>query len=266
MANRAHLITGGYPVGSSAGHDMDFVRIALLSQLYKHGILATTANDFNEIKDRLEGVDLLVTYLAGPYPVEEQCQVIEQWLEKGGKWVALHGTSGGRAARVENDRRRQMVRLAHHATLGAFFLNHPPIRKFKVSVTNTEHPIFKGLPSEFEVEDELYLIEPYPQTEALLTTELKADPSPEGFGFVYDQDTSLQSDGKTRVLATERKVGSGSVVYVALGHCHAPATNSQPFVDESVARDGATPKTFRGVWNNPNFRKLIANSIEWACA
>ncbi|GIT39107.1 MAG: hypothetical protein Ct9H300mP8_03030 [Gammaproteobacteria bacterium] len=83
---------------------------------------------------------------------------------------------------------------------------------------------------------------------SLLTTELPEDPSPDGFGFSYEEDTSLQADGRTRVLGYTRALGSGEVAYIALGHCHSPTTNSQPMVDESVERDGASPPVFRGVW------------------
>ena len=263
MLKHAHLITGGFPLGSSAGHDMDFVRITLLSQLYEAGYQSTTGNNFANIADYLEDTDLLLTYVAGPYPDADQCRHIERWLNAGGKWFALHGTSGGKATRVGDGRRRQMVRLPHHDLLGAYFLNHPPIRKFKVRLDLEHHPILQGLPKVFEVADELYLIEPVKSATALMTTELSKDPSPSGFGFVYDQDTSLQADGISRVLATERIVGAGSVIYVALGHCHAPATNSQPFVDESVKEDGKTPKTFRGVWENDVFKRLISNAMSW---
>ena len=267
MPQRAHLITGGFPLGSSAGHDMDYARIQLLRRLYENGFSTTVANDFSRIDDHLNGAKLLITYVAGPYADEPQCETIERWLEEGGRWFALHGTSGGRAARVPgNDRRRQMVRSSHHDVLGAFFLNHPPIRRFKVTLSNSEHPIFKGLPPEFSVDDELYLIEPTKDAEFLMTTELPQDPSPSGFGFVYEKDTSIRSDGKTRVLATERKVGNGAVVYVALGHTHAPANNSQPFVDENVGSGGVTPTTFRGAWDNSAFDRLLTNAVHWGAA
>ena len=92
----------------------------------------------------------------------------------------------------------------------------------------------------------------------------RAIATPPGFGFAYDADTSLLEDGKTRVLGYVREVGDGSVVYWALGHCHSPATNSQPFVDTSVAEDGTTPMTFRGVWETSEFQQLLGNSISWA--
>ena len=267
MSKRAHLITGGFPLGTNAGHDMDFVRLQLLNALYDAGFQTSVANSFVDVAEHLPDSDLVVSYVAGPFPDVVQCDVMNQWLREGGRWFALHGTSGGKAARIDGEnRRRQMVRLPHHDLLGAFFLNHPPIRKFKVHVQSANHPLFDGLPNEFEVADELYLIEPMKDSEALMTTELPEDPSPAGFGFAYEEDTSLQADGKTRVLGTERRVGKGAVIYVALGHTHAPENNSQPFVDESVTSDGTTPTTFRGVWEDSNFKRMVSNGIAWGAA
>ena len=33
--------------------------------------------------------------------------------------------------RVRDSRQRKMQRLAHHDLLGAFYLNHPPVRRFE---------------------------------------------------------------------------------------------------------------------------------------
>ena len=52
---------------------------------------------------------------------------------------------------------------------------------------------------------------------------------------MYEKDTALQADGRTRVLGFSKKVGRGEVVYIALGHCHSASNNVQPFVDESLA-------------------------------
>jgi hypothetical protein len=266
MAKRAHLIVGGFPIGSTAGHDMDFARIELLQRLYDGGYATTVGNDFTDVAERLHGVDFLVTYVAGPYPDGEQSRIIDEWLGQGGRWFALHGTSGGRAKRIGDGRRRKMVRLAHHDLLGAFFLNHPPVRRFDVAVREPEHPLLAGLPASFDVADELYLIEPVGESTVLLTTQLPEDPSPPGFGFAYDEDTSVGADGKTRVLGLERKVGTGAVAYVALGHCHSPATNGQPFVDESVTSDGKTPMRFRGSWETAAFGRILDNAVRWGAA
>ncbi|MBI3799688.1 MAG: ThuA domain-containing protein [Deltaproteobacteria bacterium] len=264
---RVHLITGGFPPGAAAGHDMDYARLRILQLLQEHPqVLATVANDFTDVSRWLPDSRLLVTYVAGPYPNEEQNQFIRQWLEGGGRWLALHGTSGGRAVPVGEQRNvRKMVKGSHHATLGSFFLNHPPLRKFQVQVTDRGHLLTKGLPASFEVMDELYLIElQEPATcHLLLTTELAKDPSPPGFGFVYDEDTSLQPDGKTRVLGYIREMGQGGVAYIALGHCHSLKNNVQPFVDPSVDSAGHTPKLFRGSWETEPFAQLLRNGIAW---
>ena len=265
--SQVHLIAGGYPPGASAGHDMDYARVRLLNLLQDAGQNhATVSNDFADLERWLPASHLLITYVAGPFPDERQNQLLCEWLGGGGRWLALHGTSGGKAAPVGDNRRmRKMVKMAHHQTLGAFFLNHPPLCKFRVDVADHSHPLTNGLPGSFEVADELYLIElqqPF-ESHVLLTTQLKKDPSPPGFGFVYDKDTSLMPDGKTRVLGYIRNFGRGAITYFALGHCHGPANNIQPFIDASVAHDGATPKAFRGSWESPAFERLLRNAIEW---
>lgn len=266
---RVHLVTGGFPVGSSAGHDMDYARLRILQILSEMpGVTATTSNDFADVETWLPGCALLLTYVAGPFPNPTQNRFLRTWLEGGGRWLGLHGTSGGKAAPVDGDRHvRKMVKAPHHETLGAFFLNHPPIRKLRVDVADPHHPLTRGLPSVFEVMDELYLLElqASSDTRILLTTELETDPSPPGFGFAYDEDTALQPDGKTRVLGLARRWGRGEVTYVALGHCHAPASNMQPFVDASVEPAGTTPQVFRGAWETPAFTRLLRNGIEWGC-
>lgn len=264
---RVHLITGGFPPGSFAGHDMDYARLRILGLLQENPqVLTTIGNDFADVPKWLPASRLLITYVAGPYPDDEQNRFIRQWLASGGRWLALHGTSGGKAAPVGGQRYiRKMIKGSYHATLGSFFLNHPPLRKFRVDVADGEHPVTKGLPASFEVMDELYLIELQdPATcHVLLTTELDKDPSPPGFGFVYDKDTSLLSDGKTRVLGYTRELGSGAVTYLALGHCHSPISNVQPFVDPSVNASGNTPRLFRGSWETREYEKLLRNGIQW---
>lgn len=264
---RVHLITGGFPPGLPAGHDMDYARLRILQLLREHAQISTTvSNDFTDIARWLPHCHLLITYVAGPYPDEEENQAIRQWLDAGGRWFALHGTSGGKAMRVGPERTsRQMVKTAHHATLGSFFLNHPPLRKFRVTVTDRHHALASNLPESFEVIDELYMIELQEPatTQVFLTTELDKDPSPAGFGFVYEKDTSVLADGKTRVLGYTRPCGKGGVAYVALGHCHAPTNNRQRIVDASVQAEGNSPQVFRGSWESAYFEQVLRNGILW---
>ena len=267
---RAHLITGGFPPGSAAGHDMDYARLQLLQKLQaKDHLAVTVANDFQDIERWLLGTDFLIPYVAGPYPVGTGNAALSDWLADGGRWFALHGTSGGKAVKSERDGRtvKKMVKAEHHQTLGCFFLNHPPLCEFQVTVT-AGHPVTQGLPKKFAAQDELYLIELQDPgaSRVLLTTELAQDPSPPGFGFVYDEDTSVQADGKTRVLGYAREVGRGEVVYVGLGHCHTGRTNTQSKVDASIDAMGAVPSEFHGVWETDAFAHLLQNAIAWGTA
>jgi type 1 glutamine amidotransferase len=229
-------------------------------------VRSTVSNDFADLERWLPGADLLITYVAGPFPDERQNRLLCEWLDGGGRWLALHGTSGGKAAPAGNNpRMRKMIKMAHHETLGAFFLNHPPLCKFRVEVADRNHPLTDGVAGSFEVADELYLIELQQPAEShvLLTTQLERDTSPPGFGFAYDRDTSLMPDGKTRVLGYIRNSGRGAITYFALGHCHRQVDNVQPFADSSVAPGGATPPAFRGSWDNPDFERLLCNAIKW---
>ena len=158
-SGRAHLIAGGFPPGSSAGHDHDYARLRLLGLLAEQDVPASVANDFADVEKWLPVSRLLITYVAGPYPDAAQCRAIQRWLEAGGHWLGLHGTSGGRAERVEGLRQRRTVKTEHHALLGSYFLTHPPICKIRVDVRAGDARLTRGLGASFDVEDEPYFIE-----------------------------------------------------------------------------------------------------------
>ncbi len=260
---RVHVITGGFPPGELAGHDMDYTRLRLLQMADELGLPATVANDFTEVQKWLPLSKLMITYLAGPFLNDEQNEFVRKWLADGGRWLALHGSSGGKAKRVEGSENRQMVKTSHHDTLGGFFISHPPMLKFRVAVSDGDDMLTRDLPASFEITDEPYMVEiQHPSdTRVLLTSELGPDDS--GYGFYYEKDTSLQPDGKTRVLGYTRDMGKGGVTYIALGHCHSPASNSQTTVDDNVDAEGAVPLKFRGPWETDAYVQLLRNAIEW---
>ena len=97
MPARAHVITGGFPPGQPAGHDHDYARLRLLNFLAERDIQASVANDFVDVERWLPISRLLISYVAGPYPGPDQNLAIRKWIEAGGHWLGLHGTSGGRA-------------------------------------------------------------------------------------------------------------------------------------------------------------------------
>jgi uncharacterized protein len=257
----AHLIAGGFPPGSMAGHDHDYARLRLLGLLAEQDIPASVANDFADVEKWLPVSQLLITYVAGPYPDAAQCRAIERWLESGGHWLGLHGTSGGRAERVEGFPQRRTVKTEHHALLGGYFLTHPPICKIRVEVSAEDHPLTRGLGASFEVEDEPYFVELQDPgaTQILLTADYGAGAVSPVIGTLYASDTSLQPDGRTRVIGYTRAVGKGGVTYFALGHCHNPAIRA---ARPSNPAD-TTPPTFRGAWESDAFTRLLRNAIAW---
>jgi type 1 glutamine amidotransferase len=260
-SGRAHVIAGGFPPGSYAGHDHDYARLRLLGLLAEQDVPASVANDFGDVEKWLPLSRLLITYVAGPYPDAGQCRAIESWLDEGGHWVALHGTSGGRAERVEGSRQRRTVKTEHHALLGSRFLTHPPICKIRVEVSAADHPLTRGLDRAFDVEDEPYFIELQNPgaTKILLTADYGPSATSPAIGTLYPSDTSLQSDGRTRVLGYTRQVGDGGVTYFALGHCHNRAIRAARPNDPA----DTTPLTFRGSWESDAFTTLLRNAIAW---
>jgi type 1 glutamine amidotransferase len=258
---RAHLIAGGFPPGSPAGHDHDYARLRLLQLLAERDIPASVANDFADVEKWLPVSRLLITYVAGPYPDAAQCRAIRHWLEAGGHWLGLHGTSGGRAERVEGLRQRRTVKTEHHALLGSRFLTHPPICKIRVDIRDVDHPLTRGLGSSFEVEDEPYFVELQDpgSTRILLTADYGPNAVSPAIGALYQRDTSLLPDGRTRVLGYTRQIGDGGVTYFALGHCHNPAIRAARGGDPA----DATPPTFRGSWESDAFITLLRNAVAW---
>lgn len=262
--HRAHVVAGGFPPGSSAGHDHDFARLRLLSLLAERQVPASVANDFADLERWLAVSRLLISYVAGPYPNAEQCALLRSWLEAGGHWLALHGTSGGRAERVEGLTQRRTVRTEHHDLLGCMFLTHPPACRFRVDVNDGHHPLTKGLDVAFEVEDEPYFIElrDRASTKILLTADFGSAGDWPVVKQLYGADTSVQSDGRTRVLGYTREMGTGAITYLALGHCHNPYSRT----GRPAGAGSASPATFKGPWEQRPFMTLLGNAIDWAAA
>src|SRR6202023_4321419 len=89
-SGHAHLITGGFPPGSYAGHDHDYARLRLLGLLAERDIPASVANDFADVEKWLPLSRLLITYVAGPYPDAAQTRAIRDWLAAGGPLPRPH--------------------------------------------------------------------------------------------------------------------------------------------------------------------------------
>src|SRR5215207_2961951 len=87
----AYLICGS----PDRNHDCDFARIRLGQALYDAGGIWTDVALNYADTARLELADLLVTYTAGVQVGAAECEALRRFLERGGRWFALHGTNAG---------------------------------------------------------------------------------------------------------------------------------------------------------------------------
>ena len=146
----AHFIAAG------KYHDIDYPRLEILKLLAEHPHIRTTvAADYSGL-ERLDQCRFLITYTCDLMPTQEQAKQLKAWLDKGGKWMALHGTNSILVFTAEGlvdapDERPDVMEM-----LGTQFVAHPPIGKFPVEVVNKDHELTRGI-EDFEVVDELYL-------------------------------------------------------------------------------------------------------------
>src|SRR3546814_7225715 len=82
---KAHLVAAG------KYHDIDFARLELLKLLAEHPEIRTSVSSDYANTARIEAADLLVTYTCDLVPTPDQTATIRAFLERGGRWLALHG-------------------------------------------------------------------------------------------------------------------------------------------------------------------------------
>jgi uncharacterized protein len=223
----AHLICGS----PARNHDFDFTRVRLLQELYAAGDIRTdVAQDYDGGK-AIEAGDLLVSYTSQVPVSEENCESLRRYLERGGRWFAIHASNSVR----DNP--------YLPGILGSRFITHPPYTHFSVSVTRPDDPLLAGI-GPFELDDELYVIEHSDDIEVLLETRWGG----EALG-------GRQIEEGRRPLMYRRQVGQGAVLYLALGHCNRPF-DGPPGRPEQPDR--------RGPWDLPVYKELIRRGVAWA--
>jgi len=127
--------------------------------------------------------------------------------------------------------------------LGSRFLAHPPYKHFTVSIAKPGDPLLAGI-EPFEVDDELYVIEPNGDIDVLLHTRWGGDAMGQTF------------EDKMQPLMYRHRVGRGGVVYLALGHSAREFGTAKPA--------GPDQATLRGPWDLPVYKELVRRGIEWA--
>ena len=205
----------GYLVCGGKFHDFDFARLQLLTLLAADDhVRVQVAQHFGDI-DAITRSDFLVTYTCDLRPSTEQQEAIAAWVERGGRWLALHGTNcildppDGSQGGLYSAPRTIPVWAQ---TLGSQFVSHPPIEPYTVrrSPGAEEDPLVAGIDS-FEADDELYLMEHHGDIVPLLETRWTG--TTRGFA------DAEWPDDEPRLVLYRRRLGDGEVVYFTLGHC-----------------------------------------------
>ena len=242
------LVVGGF------WHDFDFARRELLALLAEHDDFRVRCQADYEDTAWLEPgavhpAKILVTYTCDVRPSARAQGVIRDWVEGGGRMVALHGTNSALDMTPAGWEAIREIGLWAD-TLGSQFVAHPPIAPYTVENVAPDHWIVAGV-EPFEASDELYLNE-YPDRGAL-TPLLQTTYQGDARGFVEGDWTETDPDHLVMYL---RPLGEGAVLYNTLGHCRSHY--------DMVPLKDYYPNVDRCSWNLPVFHELLRRSLRWA--
>ena len=136
-------------------HDIDYARLQLLQLLAEHEDLRVRVQPHYEDTRGITHSSILVSYTCDVRPSERAQRTIRGWVEGGGRWVALHGTSSALDQTPDGwvAPRTMPVWID---TLGSQFVAHPPIQPYRVDNVAPDHWLVAGV-EPFEATDELYL-------------------------------------------------------------------------------------------------------------
>ncbi len=144
----------------------------------------------------------------------EQGKAVRRFVEAGGAALLLHNVT--HVGLTDPDFRH---------VLGAAYAGHPPIRTFKVKVTNPNHPITKGV-RDFTVTDEQHYME-YDKDRSHIFLET-----------VNEDGLDYRKQGATAPGGWSYDYGKGRVCYLSPGHL------------------------LTVLWN-PEYIKLQQNAVRW---
>jgi hypothetical protein len=247
-----HLVAGG------RFHDTNFARLELLKLLAEDDDLYVTVGEDFGNREAIEAADLLVSYTCDIRPSAEQQGWLRTFLERGGRWFALHGTN----SLIDFDTTDGPIEAFgvtipgvpfapdlvpdYMALLGSRFVTHPPIQKFSVRVCAPDHPLVAGL-DDFETEDEPYCCEFYDEVEVLLEARYSSK-------WMSDVPPDWDDADVPRPQMYLRRLGNGEVLYLTLGHC-CGKFDMQPIMEEC--------DVVRCSWERPVYYELLRRGIRW---
>jgi len=128
------------------------------------------------------------------------------WIKPGqGKAVRDFVDAGGSALFLHNTTHVGLTDPDFRHVLGAAYTGHPPIRTFKVKVTNPDHPIARGV-KDFVVTDEQHYMT------------YDKDPKHLFLQTVNEEGLTYQNQGATAAGGWSYDYGTGRVCYMSPGH------------------------------------------------
>lgn len=231
-------------------HDIDFARRELLGLLAEHDEFRVRVQPDYEDVDGITSAEILVSYTCDVRPSEKAQRAIRDWVENGGRWVALHGTNSALTLGGPNGVESPRVFPLWAETLGSQFVAHPPIQPYTVAVSDPSHWLVAGIES-FDTDDELYLSE-YADRDSLHPL-LHTTWSGEATGFA---EADWTSGDPTHLVMYLRHLGSGAILYNTLGHCRGHY-DMKPVLDYY-------PRIERCSWEKPTYYELLRRSLRWA--
>ncbi len=239
----------GTLVAGGKYHDFDFARRELLALLGEHEqARVRVVADYEDAASIAAGA-FLVSYTCDVRPSESAQRAIRDWVEGGGRWLALHGTSAAldlpRPAGVEAPR----VFPLWAETLGSQFVAHPPIHPYPVEIADPEHWLVTGIDG-FETDDELYLCEYHGRAALQVLAHTRWQGEAVGFA-----ESDWSSADPEHLIIYLRALGRGAVLYNTLGHCRGhydmvPLVEYYPVVE-------------RCSWEKPEYLEMLRRSIRW---
>ncbi len=230
-------------------HDIDFARLELLKLLAEHDEFRVRVQPDYEDLSGFDRAQILVTYTCDVRPSIAAQHAIRDWVEAGGRWVALHGTNSA-LDQSPDGWVAPPTQPLWTDTLGSQFVAHPPIEPFTVDNVAPDHWLVAGV-EPFEATDELYLMT-YPARPALVPL-LATTFQGTARGFAATDWTTTDASHLVMYL---RPLGAGAVLYNTLGHCRGHY-DMVPILDYY-------PKVDRCAWDLPVFHDLVRRSLRWA--
>ncbi len=148
----------------------------------------------------------------------EQGKAIKDFVQAGGALYALHNSSHISLSSPD-----------YREVMGGAYIDHPPLRPFKVSVVNHDHPITRGV-QDFVVNDEQHFVTYDKDPKYILLRSENTD----GLREVYEG----KDYGATAIAGWAYDYGRGRVAFTAVGH------------------------TLHAMWQ-PQHYKLQQNAVRW---